>query len=92
MIWIINALNSYDNKNTENQQNISELVFFFLLCACEMCKDLWLWYYCLFTGHVPVRYKLYVIVILEKVSGKLLRELKGLGQKKTCLTNFNCHL
>ncbi len=53
-----------------------------------MCKDLWLWYYCLFTGHVPVRYKLYVIVILEKVSGNLLRELKGLGQKKL-ITNCN---
>ncbi len=74
MIRIINALNSYDNKNTENQQNIS--VIFFWLCACEMCKK---------------RYKLYVIVILEKVSGNLLRELKGLGQKN-CLTNCDCHL
>lgn len=33
MIRIINALNSYDNKNTENEQNIGVICFFFLtLC------------------------------------------------------------
>lgn len=38
MIWIINALNSYDNKNTENQQNISVICFFFyfVLVKCVM--------------------------------------------------------
>ncbi len=35
MIWIINALNSYDNKNTENQQNISVIIFFdFVFVKC----------------------------------------------------------